>query len=87
MGLRNLIGRPLVFKKDEFPKGKPLTESDALKIIHSLLSHKGDPYVNQTVFNELKDEIEGLSKDKVRAIKEKKAWKTLSDKYFNKGDI
>ena len=77
----------LVFKKDEFPKGKPLTESDALKIIHSLLSHKGDPYVNQTVFNELKDEIDGLSKDKVRAIKEKKAWKTLSDKYFNKGDI
>lgn len=76
-----------VFTKDEFPKCIPLTEDDAVTIINCLLKHKGDPYVNQTVFDELKDSIEGLTKDKVRAIKEKKAWKTLSDKYFQKGEI
>ena len=56
-------------------------------IINSLIAHKGDPYVNQTVYDELKDKIEGLTKDKIRSIKEKKAWKTLSDKYFLKGEI
>ena len=77
----------LVFTKDEFPKCIPLTENDAIMIIECLLKHRGDPYVTQTVFDELKDSIEGLTKDKVRSIKEKKAWKNLSDKYFNKGDI
>lgn len=76
-----------VFTKDEFPKCVPLTENDAVIIINCLLKHNGDPYVNQTVFDELKDSIEGLTKDKVRSIKEKKAWKTLSDKYFQKGEI
>lgn len=76
-----------VFTKDEFPKCVPLTENDAVTIINCLLKHRGDPYVNQTVFDELKDSIEGLTKDKVRSIKEKKAWKTLSDKYFQKGEI
>jgi hypothetical protein len=51
------------------------------------MKHKGDPYINQTVFNELKDIITGLTKDKVRAIREKKSWKTLSDKYFDKGEL
>ena len=77
----------LVFTKDEFPKCIPLTEADAMMIINSLIAHKGDPYVNQTVYDELKDKIEGLTKDKIRSIKEKKAWKTLSDKYFLKGEI
>lgn len=77
----------LVFSKDEFPKCVPLTESDALMIIDCLMKHKGDPYINQTVFNELKDIIPGLTKDKVRSIKEKKSWKTLSDKYFDKGEL
>lgn len=77
----------LVFTKDEFPKCIPLTETDAMMIINSLIAHKGDPYVNQTVYDELKDKIEGLTKDKIRSIKEKKAWKTLSDKYFLKGEI
>lgn len=76
-----------VFTKDEFPKTIPLTESDALMIIESLLKHKGEDFINQTVYDELKDKIEGLSKDKVRAIKEKKSWKTLSDKYFTKEEF
>lgn len=77
----------LVFSKDEFPKTVPLTENDVMMIINSLLAHKGDSYVNHVVFNELKDKIPGLTKDKIRAIKEKKAWKTLSDKYFTKRDF
>lgn len=77
----------LVFSKDEFPKTVPLTENDAMMIINSLLAHKGDPYVNHMVFNELKDKIPGLTKDKIRSIKEKKSWKTLSDKYFAKNDF
>lgn len=76
-----------VFSKDEFPKCIPLTESDALLIIECLIKHKGDPCINQTVFNELKDTIDGLTKDKVRSIKEKKSWKNLSDKYFDKNEI
>ena len=43
--------------------------------------------VVHSVYDELKDKIEGLTKDKIRSIKEKKAWKTLSDKYFLKGEI
>lgn len=77
----------LVFSKDEFPKCVPLTESDALMIIDCLMKHKGDPCINQTVFNELKDIISGLTKDKVRSIKEKKSWKNLSDKYFTKEEF
>lgn len=77
----------LVFSKDEFPKTIPLTENDVMIIINSLLAHKGDPYANHVVFNELKDKIPGLTKDKIRAIKEKKSWKTLSDKYFTKNDF
>ena len=53
----------------------------------SLLKHKGEDFINQTVYDELKDKIEGLSKDKVRSIKEKKSWKTLSDKYFTKEEF
>ena len=76
-----------VFSKDEFPKCNPLTEADALLIIDCLMKHKGVPYINQIVFDELKDQIDGLTKDKIRSIKEKKSWKILSDKYFSKEDF
>lgn len=76
-----------VFSKDEFTKCIPLTENDAMMIIDCLIKHKGEDRVNQTVFDELKDWIPGLTKDKVRSIKEKKSWKELSDQFFNKGDI
>lgn len=77
----------LVFTKDEFPKCIPLTEDDAITIINRLLKYRGNTYVNQMVFDELKDSIPGLTKDKVRSIKEKRSWVELSDKYFNRGEI
>lgn len=76
-----------VFQKDEFPKTVPLTEETAMMIINSLLAHKNDQFINKVVFDELKDKIPGLTRDKVRSIKEKKSWKELSDKYFTKDEF
>lgn len=73
-----------VFQKDEFPKTVPLTEETAIMIIQSLLRHKNDQFPTNEAFVELKDQIPGLTRDKVRSIKDKKAWKELSDKYFTK---
>lgn len=76
-----------VFTKDEFPKTVPLTEETVMMIIQSLLRHKNDQYPTNEAFVELKDQIPGLTRDKVRSIKDKKAWKELSDKFFTKDDF
>ena len=76
-----------IFTKDEFPKTVPLTEETAMMIIQSLLRHKNDQYPTNEAFVELKDQIPGLTRDKVRSIKDKKAWKELSDKFFTKDDF
>jgi hypothetical protein len=76
-----------VFSKDEFPKTVPLTESDVDKICECLLKHKGDQYASENVRQELESEIPGLTREKVRCIKDKRAWASYTDKYFKKGDI
>lgn len=76
-----------IFDKNEFPKGTPLTEKEAIMIIESLIRHKDEQYTSQLVFDELKDSIKNLTKDKVRAIKDKKSWKYLSDRYFKQNEI
>lgn len=76
-----------IFSKDEFPKTVPLTEADVDKICASLLNHKGDKFVSETVRKELESEIPGLTREKVRCIKDKRAWAKYTDKYFKKGEI
>lgn len=76
-----------VFNKDEFPKCTILSENDVMMVINCLIKHKGDDHINQIVFDELKEQVPGLTKDKVRAIKEKKSWRELSDKFFDKNAI
>ena len=76
-----------IFSKDEFPKTVPLTEADVDKICASLLNHKGDQFASETVRKELESEIPGLTREKVRCIKDKRAWAKYTDKYFKKGEI
>lgn len=76
-----------IFSKDEFPKTVPLTETDVDKICALLLKHKGDKFASETVRKELESEIPGLTREKVRCIKDKRAWAKYTDKYFKKGEI
>lgn len=76
-----------VFSKDEFPKTVPLTESDVDKICLHLLNHKNDPHASENVRRELESEIPGLTREKVRCIKDKRAWANYTDKFFKKGEI
>ena len=71
-----------VFSADEFSKVKPLTEEQVVMICEYLVRFNGSQRV---VYEKLKDDIEGLTIDKVRAIKEKKSWRHVSDRYFIKG--
>jgi hypothetical protein len=71
-----------VFSADEFSKVKPLTEEQVVVICEYLVRFNGSQRV---VHEKLKDDIEGLTIDKVRAIKEKKSWRHVSDRYFIKG--
>lgn len=51
------------------------------------------PYLTNSFFSsenvrqELESEIHGLTREKVRCIKDKRAWASYTDKYFKKGDI
>lgn len=76
-----------IFDKDEFPKTIPLTEADVDKICVSLLKYKGDQHISETVRKELESEIPGLTREKVRCIKDKRAWAKYTDRYFKKGEI
>lgn len=76
-----------IFSKDEFPKTVPLTEADVDKICSSLLNHKDDKFASEAVRKELESEIPGLTREKVRCIKDKRAWAKYTDKYFKKGEI
>lgn len=72
-----------IFQKNEFPiTTKFLAETDALKIIKCLLKYKGDKFATYKTYLELKAEIPDLCIDKIRSIKDKRAWTELSDKYF-----
>lgn len=71
-----------IFSEGEFPKVIPLNEENVRTICEYLLKYNGSQSV---VYDKLKDQIPGLTKDKVRAIKEKKAWTKISDEYFIKG--
>lgn len=70
-----------IFSTDEFPKITPLSEDQVHEICKNLVKFNMSQSV---VYENLKDKIPGLTKDKVRSIKEKKAWVNISDKYFKK---
>ena len=77
----------MVFSRNEFPKTIPLSEADAVMIIETLLQYKGDKFATDKTYNDLKNEIDGLTRDKVRSIKSKKSWVELSNRYFGKDEI
>ena len=76
-----------IFTKDEFPKCLTLNDEIADVIAQCCVKHKGDKFISNTVYNELKDIYPGLTKDHVRYIKDKRTFTHISDKYFQKGDL
>lgn len=76
-----------IFTKDEFPKALMITDDIAEEICKCLLKHKHEKYISDIVYKELKDLYPGLTKDHVRYIKDKRTFISVSDKYFQKGDI
>lgn len=76
-----------VFSKDEFPKCLTLNDDIAEEIVKCLMKHKGEKFIANIVFLELKDQYPGLTKDHVRYIKDKRTFTNVSDKYFQKGDL
>lgn len=64
-----------------------LSKDDVIKIIHSLLNHKGEENIIDTVYHELKTIIPAITINRIHNIRYKTAWKELSDLYFSKGEI